>query len=408
MTSLGLSRYALTIGAAAALLVGCNASQPLIGAPGAAKQESVLAKRGTSANYKVLHSFQGKPNDGAFPHASLVAVHGTLYGTTVLGGADAAGAVFSITSNGDEQLLHSFTKAPDGSHPFASLADVHGTLYGTTIGGGGRERGMIFSVTTAGVEQIVHRFLQKGDRGGHPAAALINVGGTLYGTTEVGGQYLNGTVFSVTTGGVLTVLHSFDGASGEGWYPVAPLVDVDGTLYGTTKYGGTYKGGTVFSITTSGTETVLYNFGNGTDGKNPEAGLIDVDGTLYGTTVSGGTYGAGTVFSITASGAESVLHSFGSGTDGAGPAAGLINVGGTVYGTTVNGGTGGFGTVYSIGASGAEAVVYDFTGGAAGQHPDAGLLNVGGVLYGTTTYGGSSRNCSNDGGGCGTVFALTP
>ena len=33
MKSLGLCRYALTIGAAAALLAGCGGSQPPIGAP---------------------------------------------------------------------------------------------------------------------------------------------------------------------------------------------------------------------------------------------------------------------------------------------------------------------------------------------------------------------------------------
>src|SRR5579872_175585 len=158
MTSLGLSRYALTIGAATALLAGCNASQPLMGAPGATPQYHTPATRGTSGNYKVLYSFQGKPNDGAFPKASLVAVHGTLYGTTVLGGADHIGAVFSVTTSGQEQLLHSFTRAPDGAEPLASLTDVDGTLYGTTRGGGGERRGTIFSVTTGGAEQVLHRF----------------------------------------------------------------------------------------------------------------------------------------------------------------------------------------------------------------------------------------------------------
>ena len=60
-------------------------------------------------------------------------------------------------------------------------------------------------------------------------------------------------------------------------------------------------------------ETVLHSFEVGSgDGKNPRAGLIDVMGTLYGTTVNGGGASCycGTVFKVTLSGAETVLYSF--------------------------------------------------------------------------------------------------
>ena len=53
--------------------------------------------------------------------------------------------------------------------------------------------------------------------------------------------------------------------------------------------------------------------------------LIDVNGTLYGTTSSGGEYGSGTVFGVTTSGMETVIHSF-SGSDGSEPLAALKNV----------------------------------------------------------------------------------
>ena len=116
------------------------------------------------------------------------------------------------------------------------------------------------------------------------------------------------------------MLHSFGGGT-DGWGPAASLIDVNGTLYGTTAYGGAYRNstnglgfGTVFTITTSGTEKVLHSFGKGTDGQC-RGGLINVDGTLYGTTSDGGAYGGGTVFSISTSGAEKVLHSFGKGAE---------------------------------------------------------------------------------------------
>ena len=74
-------------------------------------------------------------------------------------------------------------------------------------------------------------------------------------------------------------------------------------------------------IIDSGHAKLLYSFGNGTDGANPAAPLLEVNGTLYGTTTNGGAYGKGTVFSITTSGTETVLHSLGSVNDGANPYA---------------------------------------------------------------------------------------
>jgi uncharacterized repeat protein (TIGR03803 family) len=134
---------------------------------------------------------------------------------------------------------------------------------------------------------------------------------------------------------------------------------VNGTLYGTTLAGGkagcsnNFGCGVVYSITTSGSEKVVYRFKGGSDGGNPLAGLVEVNGALYGTTYGGGASGLGTVFSISTSGGEQVLHSF-AGPDGAGPRAGLIDVGGTLYGTTFSGGNGkgcggkGCGTVFAL------------------------------------------------------------
>jgi uncharacterized repeat protein (TIGR03803 family) len=95
------------------------------------------------------------------------------------------------------------------------------------------------------------------------------------------------------------VLYSFKGGSEDGEYPEAGLINVKGTLYGTTYDGGANGDGTVFAITTSGAETVLHSFKGGSgDGEDPEAGLLNVKGTLYGTTFEGGANGDGTVFSL--------------------------------------------------------------------------------------------------------------
>src|SRR5580658_5696548 len=170
-------------------------------------------------------------------------------------------------------------------------------------------------------------------------------------------------VLQVTAASAATeeMLYSF-GFGQDGQNPQGALINLKGTLYGTSAGGGTYGWGTVFSITPSGTEKVLYSFGNGSDGQVPLSGVINLEGTLYGTTYSGGTYGWGTVFATTPSGAEKVLHSFGeTQSDGVLPWGGLINVGATLYGTTVNGGPAcanlGCGTVYSVTPKGIEKVI---------------------------------------------------
>ena len=266
---------------------------------------------------------------------------------------------------------------------------------------------------------MVYSFGGSSSDGANPAAGLINVDGTLYSITVRGGTGacfgdagICGTVFSVTPAGAETVVYSFKGGS-DGAGPVSGLIDVNGTLYGTTVYGGGTGGaggfgyGTVFALTRSGKETVVYSFNGGTDGAYPQAGLINVGGVLYGTTVYGGgtgcpdNYGCGTVFSVMPVGIETVLHSFGDGAGGAGPYAGLMNVRGTLYGTTRYGGdsTYGHGTVFSLTLGGPETVVYSFKGGH-GAYPEAGLVNLGGTFYGTTTRGGAYH--------LGTVFNLKP
>jgi uncharacterized repeat protein (TIGR03803 family) len=265
-------------------------------------------------------------------------------------------------------------------------------------------------VSTGGVEQILYKFPRDNSRGSYPFASLLEKNGIFYGTTTWGGAHLAGTVFGITTGTTTeTVLYSFGGAP-DGSRPLAPVIDVDGTFYGTTAGGGAYSGcacGTFYSLTKSGAETVLYSFGSGTDGHSPQGSLLDVRGTLYGTTSSGGTYDKGTVFSITTSSSEKVLYNFTGGTDGGSPVAGLINVNGTLYGTTSQGGnaTCNCGTIYSVSTSGTEKVLYSFRGGHDGDGPQSELLKVKRVLYGTTEYGGD-QNCGNS-NGCGIVFALS-
>ena len=114
-----------------------------------------------------------------------------------------------------------------------------------------------------------------------------------------GGAYYAGTVFSVTTAGTERVIHSFGGTA-DGKSPEAPLIALNGNLYGTTAYGGTKNQGTVFEITSSGKELVLHNFSGLSDGGDPLGGLVARKGVLYGTTAGGATSSSyGTIFALT-------------------------------------------------------------------------------------------------------------
>jgi len=393
---------------ASCLIVCAIANVPCIPAAGAATEA-------------VVYSFRGYPIDGATPVAGVIGVDGTLYGTTSSGGTNSldGGTVFSLNpATGTETVLHSFCtpECEDGANPEAGLTDVKGTLYSTTEGGGSYDDGTVFSVDPAtGAETVLYDFYEYGNGDAYyPLAGLIHSGDLLYGTT-VGGGYAgnSGTVFSVNprTG---TEVVRYDFCSQEGCYdgerPIAGLIDVNGTLYGTTVNGGTHDNrGTVFSLDPkTRSETVVYSFCAQlycADGEEPYAGLVSAKGTgtLYGTTYYGGTYGRGTVFSVDpATGLETVLHSFASsGPDGEYPDAGLVEEGGKLYGTTTEGGADGGGTIFSIDlVTGAERVRHSFGSGADGSVPLAALQNVGGTLFGTTADGGAY--------GYGTVFSFKP
>ncbi|HEX4157587.1 MAG TPA: choice-of-anchor tandem repeat GloVer-containing protein [Rhizomicrobium sp.] len=282
-------------------------------AGGTNKAGSVFSLDPNSGSEQVLHAF-GSGTDGAFPEAGLIAVNGTLYGTTQKGGANGNGTVFSLDpGTGTEQVVYSFCsqlKCADGQYPLASLTDVNGTLYGTTQRGGSRGKGTVFTLDpSTGAEQAVYSFCtqQKCADGEYPLATLIDVNGMLYGTTFEGGadEYF-GTVFALDPGtGAEQVLHSFCSKANctDGAYPYAGLTEVNGLLYGTTGYGGASNGGSVFALDpATGKQTVVYSFCGVTkclDGDSPQASLINVKGTLYGTTQAGGANNFGAVFGIT-------------------------------------------------------------------------------------------------------------
>jgi len=262
----------------------------------------------------------------------------------------------------------------------------------------------------------------------NPNSLIQGADGNFYGTT---GAISNrptsepGVVFKLTPSGTLTTLYSFPSS-----HPTSLLQASDGNFYGTTPDGGTNAAcnskvypdgcGTIFKLAPSGSLTTLHNFG-GRDGANPRAGLMQAkDGTLYGTTdyggtvAEGGTVGFGTIFTITATGTLTTLHSF-SGADGAIPNSLIQAVDGNFYGTTQAGGPSlclvddqfGCGTAFQITPAGSLTTLANFDG--ADQSFDPGVLFQGtdGNFYGMAS-GNESINAGTPSGYWGTVFQLTP
>jgi len=273
--------------------------------------------------------------------------------------------------------------------------------------------------------------------GAYPFALIQGTDGNFYGPTDKGGTGPNngcnvscGTIFKVTAAGTLATVVSFNGTDGNG--PSGIVQATNGSLYGTTSYGGvndctsygsTGACGTVFKTTLGGTLTTLYSFcaqNNCTDGAIPWGGLIQgSDGNFYGTTAAGGAGGCtgdigpgcGTVFKITPTGTLTTVHSFNS-TDGAYPYGALVQAAnGNFYGTTSEGGASGYGTVFVITPTGKLTTLHSFDS-SDGAYPYSGVVQAAnGNLYGTTSElalldGGPS--CGGSGVGFGTVFQITP
>ena len=364
----------------------------------------------------------------------IQASDGNFYGTTAEGGAyvdcdprlgHGCGTVFKITPDGVESVLHSFDIC-DGANPNGSLIQASdGNFYGVTTRGGSTCQeaygsGAVFKITPDGVESVLHSFGASPSDGLTPNGSLIQASdGNIYGATETGGAnscpYFEdnscGTVFKITLAGVETILYSFGASASDGFGPLGSLIQAsDGNFYGTTISGGANGAGTVFKLTPAGIETVLYSF-SGPKPTTPVQGpfLIQAsDGNFYGTTVSGGANNAGTVFMITPAGVETELYSFGaSASDGSSPAGPLKQASdGNFYGTTTSGGANGAGAAFMITPAGIETVLYSFGASASdAASPIGSLIQANdGNFYGASL----SHDAPSNFDAMGTIFKLVP
>ena len=364
-----------------------------------------------------IFSFSGGTTNGAAPEGNLVlGPDGSFYGTTQGGGTtNGYGTIFKMTTGGALTTLVIF-KGTNGVNPLAGLTMApDGNFYGTTEYGGtnfantninaGLGGGTVFRLTTNGLLTTLATFAVT--NGQNPHAGLTwGPGGLFYGTTASGGPFGDGTIFSVTTSGTLTMLTNFNNANGND--PTAGLtLGPDGNLYGVTQSGGSHSAGTVFKVTPNGTGlTNLYNFGaTTTNGALPQTTMtLGPDGNLYGiTTLTSLTpfNNDGTIFKITTNGTLTTLINWDF-YNGGNPVGSLtLGPDGAFYSTTYlgdNGNNSNMGIVYSLTTNGVFTVLAQFDG-SNGAYPVSGLtLGPDNNLYGATTGGGAHGN--------GTIYRL--
>jgi hypothetical protein len=235
--------------------------------------------------------------------------YGSLFGTSVLGGAYSSGSIFRITKTNRGEYNHTpitlvnFNEDNNGPYyPMGLMIEDNNAFLTTVSGTPSGDNAIIKIPKTHGVygAPVTLVTFNAADQGG----LLADANGDLFGTIETAGSYPGGAVFELakTKHGYahnLTILASFANPS-DGVYPTQGLAfDAAGNLFGMTSWGGTngvHNGlGTVFEIAKTedgytGTPTTLASFG-GTNGENPVGGLIvDANGDLFGTTELGGPY----------------------------------------------------------------------------------------------------------------------
>jgi uncharacterized repeat protein (TIGR03803 family) len=400
----------------------------------------------TIYNFDTKTNSTGGNIDGTFPNSLIVGFDGNLYGTAAGGGTNGEGTAFKLTTAGTLTILHEFCNtivcpgAPEEPNGIIQASDTN--FYGTTSIGGAFNQGTVFKLTPQGTFTTIYNFcsLTNCFDGNAPEAPVIQAfDGNFYGTTKFGGSNDFGTIFRLTPEGTLTTLYNFT-AETDGASPDTTLFQgSDTNFYGIMERGGSAGDGVIFQLTSQGTFTETYSFCTSTnteascfDGNEPFAPLIEVNGNLFGSTVSGGTNNiteSGERFEIPLDGAPAgsliPLYSFcpgGNCNGGSFPTAALVFGSDTnFYGTTSEGGTGNHGTVFQLTPAGVLTTLHSFCtvtndgndcvdGELEGAHPVAAMVQApDGNFYGVTDEGGThgdgivfklDMGLGGSGGGC--------
>jgi uncharacterized repeat protein (TIGR03803 family) len=340
-------------------------------------QGAVYALNTNGTGFTYLYQFVGD-KDTAYPYQIVQAANGTLYGITGYGSVTGGyGLIFAIQPDGSGySVVSNFTSYVGNWANF--LLGPGGNIYVWMPANGANNAGQILVVNSNGSMTPIYSFTTAS--GSTPAWMVYASDGNFYGLANAGGANKTGVLFKLATDGSgYTVLHTF-GAAGDGKNPVYISQGRDGNLYGVTYYGGTSSGyGTVFSYNpVTKTYTRLKSLAGGSAGAYPATVILSSDGNLYGITAGGGSNGFGVAFRLTLAGVYQALTSLPSGFEG----GSLIDGGkGVLYGLSST--SGGGGTLYSLNVAGASGVYAPFVPFSSGGSPVPTAVSPAGLLIGS-------------------------
>ena len=187
-----------------------------------------------------IYDFRGGDQGYAPDSALTVGPDGALVGTMLLplGESIVPSGVFRLTRDGSSyHILHRFDPQTEGytsdlnDDPARILLGQDGNFYGVLRFGGTRQSGAVYRMTPTGGVTILHAFAGTATDGGRPMALVQASDGGFFGVTESGGPcsgppgaycglgYGNGTLFSMTPAGEVTILHGFQANATDGFLP---------------------------------------------------------------------------------------------------------------------------------------------------------------------------------------------
>ena len=328
-----------------------------------------------------------------------LATDGNFYGACIIGGAHSSGFIFRVTPAGVLTDIYDFVGTTTGSccPTSAPVLGADGNLYGTTGSYGGSDSPYVaYRISTAGVYKTLYTFIN-----GNSVPSVLSAAsdGNLYGTEADADGFGNvGGVFRISTGGAFKLLYGFVSATNV-YYPSTGVIrDTNGKLYGTTAFpSGTDGSGTLYDVTTSGVVTDIYNFPTSLNFDEAANNMMQAsNGNIYGASYNGGTNAAGGLYELTTANSFSswsfTASNTGVGATGSNPTAPLMqNTNGLLYGITFTGGPNAAqGTFFSVNI-GAPAFISLVTPVNAGKEgTQVGILGQGFSSSSVVKFGGTT------------------
>ncbi|HAA11268.1 MAG TPA: hypothetical protein DCE41_06020 [Cytophagales bacterium] len=339
--------------------------------------------------------------DGETPRGELLWYNDLLWGITSSGGSSDEGVIYTIDpSDSSFALVHEFDGVL-GGRPIAGLSVVDDMIWGATTDGGATDDGVVFTLDPLDhTLSVIHEF-ESETTGATPYGTITSSNSRLWGTTFVGGDFSDGTLYSLLPDGSDFTVHHHFNEFADGDNPRGRLIDYDGKLWGLTWKGGSEEAGTLYSIDTTGENLQIQLEFNESTGSSPSnAAMLLVGDTLHGVLSDGGSASAGVTFRYIPNSSQFAITANFDNPQGSQPYGGLVQANDLLWGTMFSGGQSGKGLLYSLDLeSKAYTIVHQFDG-TDGANPWTELFLQEGILYGHTSKGGDFD--------AGVLFTLNP